>query len=104
MGQVHFPPNGVFKDIIVPFKCCLQWGEDLTITIGAPGFFACVTPGCFVPDLPFGSFLAPLSLGPYYAVTHDATAILTFYDPAADKLYVETITIQKDPCKTGHCT
>jgi hypothetical protein len=100
MGQIHFPPPGVFTSTIVPLSTCYTWGEDLTVIFDAPGFFVSVTPGCFTPDLPAGTFVATNQIGPYYAVTHDATAILVFYDPAADKLYVETVTIMKTCAKT----
>lgn len=98
MGQIHFPPGGLDDRKIVTFSTCLQWGEDLTVTFGDPGFFACTTPGCFVPDLPAGNFVAGSGIGPYDAVSHDATAILIFFDQATGVLYVDTVTIQKKPC------
>jgi hypothetical protein len=103
MGQIHFPPTPFVKDRVTSLHCCLQRGEVLTIDIKVPGYLACTTPGLFNPDLPAAGPVTPILLGPYYAVNHDGTAIIVFYNPAADQVYVQTITIQKNPCTPGHC-
>lgn len=96
MGQIHFPPRGLFENKIVPFSVCLEWNDDdVTISFGVSGVFECLTPGCINPEPPKGNYGANTTIGPFVAIGHDATAILNFYDPQAQILYVATVQIQQ---------